>query len=336
MEERFMIEVDKKYTEGLEVLPVVPTLKSYLAELDEQTDLIIVLSHGKFSTGEIIAREVPGIDLILIAHENGQFKEINGVLLKSTFGHQRTFGTLVLKVKDDGILGYEQDLMWLWADTDLSPAPEVRSLVQEFDAIVKAEYSRVIGKCEFDWTREGCPVENVLGNWITDAIRWKTGADIAFQNSGGIRADISAGPITLADIHAISPFNNTLVVFDMTGQEIKNALENDVERGWDRLQVSGIKYKHFSKEMKPQGQRVEYIEVGGEVLVKRGEVLLPDKVFTVATNDYVFGQAKEKYFGFAPELERETGLPLNQVLMEWIEKNEVLVCAIDDRITLLE
>ena len=112
--------------------------------------------------------------------------------------------------------------------------------------------------------------------------------DIAFQNSGGIRADISAGPITIADIHAISPFNNTLVVFEMTGEEVKKALEVDVERGWDRLQVSGIKYKHYPKEAKPQGQRVEYIEVGGEVLVQQGEVLLPDRIYTVTTNDYVF------------------------------------------------
>lgn len=336
MEERFMIEVDKKYTEGLEVLPVVPTLKSYLEDLDKQTDLIIVLVHGKFGVGEIIAGEVIGIDLILVAQENGLFKEINGILLKSTFGHQRTLGTLELKVKDDEIQSYEQDLKWLWADGDLSPEPEISALVRKIDALVKAEYDRVIGRCEFDWTREGSPIENVLGNWITDAMRWKTGVDIALQNSGGIRSDILAGPITIADIHAISPFNNTLVVFEMTGEEVKKCLELDVERGWDRLQVSGIKYSHFPKDAKPQGQRVEYIEVGGEVLVRNGEVLLPDRIYTVSTNDYVFNLAKEKYFGFVPDLVREKGLLLTQVLTEWIEKYEVLVCEIEGRITLLE
>jgi len=336
MEERFMIEVDKKCIEGLEVLPAIPTLKSYIPELDKQTDLIIVLAHAKFNTGELIAREVPGIDLILLAHENGQFKEINGILLKSTLGHQRTLGTLLLKIKDDGIFGYDQDLTWLWADVDLKPSPEISVLVQKFDHLVKAEYDKVIGRCEFDRTREGCPVENVLGNWVSDAMRWKTGVDIAFQNSGGIRADISAGPITIADIHSISPFNNTLVVFEMTGQEIKNALEKDVERDWDRLQVSGIKYKYYPKEMRPHGQRVEYVEVGREVLVQRGKVLLPEKIYTVTTNDYVFGQAKEKYFGFSLDLVRETGLPLNQVLVDWMEKYEVLACEIEDRIIPLE
>jgi 2',3'-cyclic-nucleotide 2'-phosphodiesterase (5'-nucleotidase family) len=336
MEERFMIEVDKKYTEGLEVLPVVPTLNSYIPELDEQSDLIIVLVHGKFNVGENVARGVTGIDLILIAHENGQFKELNGILLKSTFGHQRTLGTLVLKVKDDGIHSYEQDLKWLWADVDLSPDPEISALVRKFDASVKAEYDRIIGVCEFDRTREGSPVENVLGNWITDAMRWKTGVDIAFQNSGGIRADVIAGPITIADIHAISPFNNTLVVFEMTGKEVKQALEIDVERGWDRLQISGIKYRHYPKEMKPQGQRVDYVEVGGDVLVDKGEVLLPDRIYTVTTNDYVFNMAEEKYFGFSPDLVRERGLLLTQVLTDWMEKYEVLVCEIEDRITLLK
>jgi 2',3'-cyclic-nucleotide 2'-phosphodiesterase (5'-nucleotidase family) len=336
MEERFMIEVDKKYIEGLTVLPVVPTLNSYLNDLDKQTDLIIVLVHGKFPTGELIAEKTTGIDLILLAHENGEFKDVNGILLKSTLGHQRTLGTLTLRVMNDEILSYEQDLEWLWADVDLSPEPGISALVQEMDALVKAEYDRVIGRCEFDWTREACPVENVLGNWITDAMRWKTGADIAFQNSGGIRSDIEAGPITIADIHSISPFNNTLVVFEMTGEELKAALEEDVERDWDRLQVSGIKYKHFLKESKPQGQRVEYVDVGGEVLVRKGEVLLPDRIYTVTTNDYVFNMAKEKYFGFSPNLVQEKGLLLTQVLTEWIEKHEVLICEAEDRITLIK
>jgi len=336
MEKRFMIEVAKKFIKDLEVLPAIPTLNGYLPELDKQTDLIIVLAHGKFTFGELIAREVAGIDVILIAQEDDQFKEINGVLLKSTLGHQRTLGTLVLKVQDDRILDYEQGLTWLWADVDLKPSAQISTLVQKFDALVKAEYDKVIGRCEFDRTREGSPVENALGNWITDAMRWKTETDIAFQNSGGIRADITAGPITIADIHAISPFNNMLVVFEMTGQEIKDALENDVERGWDRLQVSGIKYRHYAKEMRPRGQRVEYVDVGGEVLVQKGELLLPDKIFTVVTNDYVYSQAKEKYFGFSPGPARETGFPLNQVLVDWIEKNGVLVCEIEDRIILLE
>jgi len=336
MEENFMLEVDKKHTKGLDVLPVVPALKSFIAELDKNTDLIIVLAHAKFDTGERIAKEVPQVDVILLAQENGQFKEINGVLLKSTLGHQRTLGLLTLEVTEDRVSAYEQDLLWLWADIDLTPSPEISALVRKFDALVKAEYDRVIGRCDIDRTREGCPVENALGNWITDAMRWKTRVDIAFQNSGGIRADISAGPITIADIYAISPFNNVLVVFEMTGQEIKNALEQDVDRGWDRLQVSGLNYRHYPKEKMPRGQRVQYVQVGEEVLVKGGEVLLPHKIFSVTSNDYVFGQAKEKYFGFSPTLVRETGIPLSQVLVDWISENEVLVCEIEARIVVLE
>ncbi len=332
MEERFMIEVDKKCIEGIEVLPVIPALKSYLPELDKQTDLIVVLAHGKFNTGELIAREVKGIDLILLAQENGQFKEVNGVLLKSTLGHLRTLGTLVLKVKNDEIFSYEQDLTWLWADLNLEPSAEISDLVQELDSLVKAEYNRIIGRCDVDRTREGTPVENMLGNWITDAMRWKTGVDIAFQNSGGIRADISAGPITIADIHAISPFDNTMVVFEMTGQEIKNALENDVERGWDRFQVSGMQYKYYSKDYKPRGHRVAHVEIGEDVLVKNGKVLFPDKVHKAVTNDYVYSQAKDKYFGFSLNIARDTGIPLNQVLVDWMMRNEVLVCEIDGRI----
>ena len=336
IEENFLTEVDKKSTQGLNVLPVVDTLETYAGLLEEKTDLLIVLAHGKFDFAEKIARGVPGIDIILIAQENGRFEVVNGVLLKSTFGHQKTLGTLRVKVKDDRIVDYDEDLVWLWADIDLKPDPEISALVREFKASVNREYGRIIGECQKARTRKGAPVESVLGNWITDAMRWKTGAAIAFQNSGGIRADVSAGPITVADIYEVSPFNNALVLFELTGQQIKDGLENDVQRGWDRLQVSGITYAYHPKGARPFGRRVESVAVNGVPLVQNGVVLHPDDVYLAATNDYVFGQAKEKYFGFSLELLRNTGFPLNQVLLDWLEENEVLACEIEDRIVVLQ
>jgi len=336
MEELFLIEVDKKNTVGLEVLPVIPTVKSYMPLLDKKTDLVVVLAHGKFDIAEEIAREVSGVDVILVAQEDGRFKEINGVLLKSTLGHQRTLGVLRLEVRNDKVDNYDEDLLWLWADADLKPAPEIRDLVRELKALVSTEYGRIIGECRKDRTRGGSPVESVLGNWITDAMREKTGADIAFQNSGGIRADIASGPITIADIYAVSPFNNTLIVFEITGRQIKDGLEYEVERDWDRLQVSGLTYAYFPKTVQSFGQRVETVEVGGRSLVQKGKVLDPDRIFKAVTNDYVFGQAKDKYFGFPLKLVRDTGFPLNQVLLDWLEENEILVCEIENRINVLE
>lgn len=336
MEETFLIEVDRKQTIGLEVLPIVSTLNSYIPELDKKTDLIIVLAQAKYDAGKKIAEEVPGVDVVLIADDDFGFEEINGVLIKSSKGNLRTLGSLDIKVQNDRIIDYKEGLIWLWADIDLNPSPEISELIQKIQGSIKAEYNRKIGICERDKTRDPHPVESVLGNWITDAMRWKTGAQIALQNSGGIRADIPAGPITIAEIYELSPFNNVIIVFHLTGQQIKDVLEHDIERGWDRLQVSGITYRYYPKEARPEGERVDYLEVDGEVLVDNGQVLLPSKVYSVASNDYVIGQAKDKYFGFPVSESEDTGFPLNQVLVEWLEQNEVLVCEIEDRIQIIQ
>jgi 2',3'-cyclic-nucleotide 2'-phosphodiesterase (5'-nucleotidase family) len=336
MEETFLIEVAKRRTVGLEVLPIVPTLNSYIPELDKKTDLVIVLAQAKYESGKKIAEEVPGVDVVLLADAQFGFEEINGVLVKSSRGNLRTFGSLLITVQDDHIIHFEEDLVWLWADIEMNSSPEISALIAMIQNSIKEEYNREIGRCERDRTREPHPVESVLGNWITDAMRWKTGVQVAFQNSGGIRADITSGPITIADIYELSPFNNVLFVFELTGQQIKDVLERDIERGWDRLQVSGITYRYYKKGAKPEGARVDYVEVNGDILVEKGKLLLPNKVYTVSSNDYVIGQAKDKYFTFPVLESRDTGFPLNQVLIEWLEQNEVLVCEIEDRIQIIQ
>ena len=84
--------------------------------------------------------------------------------------------------------------------------------------------------------------------------------------------------------------------------------------------------------MKPAGERVVYIEVGGEVIEKDGKVLHPDRVYTVVSNDYLVGHSKEKYFGFAVTDSHNTGQPLDKVMMEWLGKNKFLDYKIEGRI----
>ena len=164
----------------------------------------------------------------------------------------------------------------------------------------------------------------LIGDWITDVMRWKTGTQIGLYNSGGIRSSIYAGPITKASIFNVCPFRNTLIVFELTGIEVKEILELDVDRDKDRLQVSGLKYKYKPRDAEPFGKRVHHVEINGVILVREGKILSPDKIYTVVTNDYVVGQAQDKYFGFPIKKSKDTGLILTDALMEWLEKYKVL------------
>jgi 2',3'-cyclic-nucleotide 2'-phosphodiesterase (5'-nucleotidase family) len=336
MSERFTIEVLKERIADLDVLPVASTLQSRIPELDKKTDLIVVLFHGKYHEALDLAEKVSGIDIILVASEEGQLREVNGTLIQSTLGHQRSLGYLKVAVKDDRVVDHEGKQIRLWAEGRLKPSPEISALVEQVDNAVGSEYARVIGQAKSDYYYEGRSVESPLGNWITDAMRWKTGADISFQNSGGIRDNIMAGAITKGDIFEVSPFRNTLVLFELTGKEIKDLLEHDVEKDWDRLQISGLSYSYYSKSSKPAGNRVHRIAVDGELLVKEGKVLHPDRVFTVVSNNYLVGQAKDKYFGFPVTESKDIGVLINQVLISWLEKYECLDYKIEGRIVKID
>ena len=329
MEENFLVEVHKDRVEGLDVLPIVPTLNSYIKDLERETDLVVVIVHSGFKDGLRIAQEVPGIDVVLCASEDGRFQEENGVLVQSTFGHQRTLGYLKLDVEKGKIINYEQKLIWLWADIELNPSPRISSLVDEIEKAIGEECKKVIGEAESDFMKldyptESLNVENELGNWITDVMRWKTNADIGFHNSGAIRSNILAGSICIQDVFEVSPFNNTIVLFEISGKQLKDILELDVERIRDRLQVSGLTYKYYSHEKKVLGERVDFIEVNGEVVVKDGKILLPEKKYTVVSNDYVVGHAEDKYFGFSVPNSKDTMYPLDQTLVEWLEEYKIL------------
>ncbi len=332
MSEKFLVEVLKERIESLDVLPVVPSLRSKVQELDEKTDLIVVMYHGKFHEAVDIAQNVDGIDVMLVASEEGLVKEVNGVLIQSTLGHQKSLGYLKVDVHDDCVKDYEGKQIQLWVDDQLKPSPRIKALVEYVDEKVGSEYAKVIGRAKQDFFYKGKSVENALGNWMTDVMRWKTGAEIGFHNSGGIRDNILAGPITKGDIFEVSPFRNTLVVFKLTGKEIKELLEHDIEKDWDRLQVSGMGYSYHPKGSKPLGQRIESITINGETLVEEGKLLYPDRIFTVVSNNYLVSQAKDKYFGFSVEKIKDTKVLINQVLIGWLEKHNVLDYAIEGRI----
>ncbi|PZE54828.1 bifunctional metallophosphatase/5'-nucleotidase [Curtobacterium sp. MCPF17_001] len=70
--------------------------------------------------------------------------------------------------------------------------------------------------------------ESTLGNFVAEVQREATdrqGSQIAFMNSGGLRADMAAGPVTYKEAAAVQSFANTLVVLDLTGDQIRQALE---------------------------------------------------------------------------------------------------------------
>ncbi len=153
--------------------------------------------------------------------------------------------------------------------------------------------------------------ETNLGDFTADAYRVQTGADIAFANGGGIRAEIEAGDVTRKALMDINPWNNNMCVIEVTGQQILEALEHGASRYPETsggfLQVSGLTYEinayvespvifdtlgNFSALDETKENRIANVMVGGEKLDLA-------KTYTLAGNAYNLTQGGDGFTMFA-------------------------------------
>ncbi len=329
MESIFKQEILREATEGLNVLPIVSAVKPYADFLEERVDLVVVLAQTSWEESKTILEGVDSVDVVLSAsHSENVYKTEDHRILHNTNEGDSSLGYLKLNVEDGAITESSTGVHKLNTE-NISPDPVVGAMVDQFNNMVSAQLEVVVGSTECELTPNNTEESN-LGDWETDVMRWKTGTDIAFENSGGIRRNIPKGEITKKIIKEVAPFGNTLVTFELKGEKLKQIFETGVERGGDRLEVSGVTYKVDPD--KPMGERVMDIMV-------HGKPYDPEATYSITTNNYVVGQAKDKYFGFAVEDFRNTYIKRASTLIEWLEQHGTIgeeYCEPQDRIQEVE
>jgi 5'-nucleotidase len=122
---------------------------------------------------------------------------------------------------------------------EVRPDSAMAARVERWNRDVAPIAATPIGRSAQTLARGG--VESAVGDFVTDAMRARVKADVALQNSGGLRADLQAGEVTRGAIYEVMPFDNTIFTMDLTGAELKLALEQALESG-RVTQVSGIAY----------------------------------------------------------------------------------------------
>lgn len=110
---------------------------------------------------------------------------------------------------------------------------------------------------------------------------------IAITNGGGLRASIEGGTVTMGDVIAVLPFQNTLSTFNIKGADVIAALENgvsQVEEGAGRFpQVAGLRFTWDATVPAGQG-RVKTVEVrDGDGWVP----IEPEAVYAAVSNNFM-------------------------------------------------
>lgn len=144
----------------------------------------------------------------------------------------------------------------------------------------------------------------IIQQLVTEGFRVRSfEADIALQNAGGVRVELPAGPITIADAYEVLPFANTMVNLEMTGAEIKTVLEEAGDYVASNPSANSGAYPYgagirWDANMSaPTGERFTNIEVR-----RKGETewspLDPDATYVVVTNSFL-ATGGDGWFTFA-------------------------------------
>jgi 5'-nucleotidase len=206
----------------------------------------------------------------------------------SAYAYGKFLGELKVTFDDDGNIT-EASGEPISIDGTVTENAAVKSRIAELAGPLEEIRTKVVassgGVIEGD--RAVCRVQECsMGNLVADAMLARVadqGVTIAIANSGGIRSSIDEGDVTMGEVLAVLPFQNTLSTFQISGQGVIDALENgvsQVEEVKGRFpQVAGITFT-WDASIAPNEGRIVEVMVGGAAID-------PAATYSVVTNNYV-------------------------------------------------
>ena len=188
-----------------------------------------------------------------------------------------------------------KDMMDVCGDT---PDEDVAKIVSAAKESAKTEGEKVVTTLKNDFYRGANSdgesggnrgTESSLNSMIADATLYGVNkltdlkADLGVMNAGGVRADLAQGEVTFAEAFAVQPFGNSLGVVEITGEQLKQALEQQWKPGGERAMLALGLSKNVQYAYDPdaeQGKRITYVSVNGKPLD-------PSKKYRVAGSSFL-------------------------------------------------
>ena len=274
-------------------------------EVDKLTEMgvnkIIVLSHSGYKVDQAVAAGTIGVDVIVGGHSNtllsntneraeGAYPTMVGeTAIVQAYAYGKFLGELNVTFNDAGEIT-EAKGEPIIVDGGVAEDAATKARIMEAAAPLEEIRNKVVANAgaAIEGDRAVCRVQEcAMGNLVADAMLARVkdqGIEVAIANSGGLRASIDAGDVTMGEVLTVLPFQNTLSTFKVSGETLMAALENGVsqmEEVKGRFpQVSGMSFTvDASAEV---GSRVSDVMVGSMALDM-------GKMYGVVSNNYVRG-----------------------------------------------
>lgn len=238
----------------------------------------------------ILAANATDIDIILGGHdhvcENQIVNDRNIIKSGTDF---RQFGLITMNQSDN--IKWTASVKMIDVTSDYKEDAELKQILATYSDSIETHMNEVLGTFSVELEGRFSEIrtkETNLGDWVCDVVLSATGADAVILNSGTFRSDQihSPGPFTMRDLVNIVPMHDPLVVIEVTGRQILDALENAVS-AYPKLegrfpQVSGISFVFDTS--RPPKQRV--IE---ELVQIADEWLGVEQRYTLCIKSYMYG-----------------------------------------------
>lgn len=279
-----------KNIQGVTFPPAADAARQAVAALKARgAEVVVMLSHvGQeypdrpgVSGDDTIAREVPGIDLVVGGHAHIPIpggRKVGDTLIVNTGCYLERAGKAVLRYDDKAkkVVASSATLHPLYLD-ELGEEPKMKAIVERWRLEVGAALDVVVATASAPLTRDRFK-DSTMGSWMTDCLRSWTKTDVAFQNSGGIRTDWAPGPVRLRDVFSLMPFDNRVTTLYLKGSDLLKVFEHAVGRAPGLMQLSGATVTYDPAA--PEGSRVRGVEV-------RGRAVEPEAEYSVTAADFI-------------------------------------------------
>jgi 2',3'-cyclic-nucleotide 2'-phosphodiesterase (5'-nucleotidase family) len=322
----------------------------------EQVDLVVVTMHmgleedlrtGVINPAQVpheneavaIARNVPGIDIIFMGHTHREEPslEINGVLLTQAnyWGKHLSRVDVYLERTQGRWKTIAQASRTLPTDSSVEADPEVLKLAEPYDRETQSWLSRAIGESDQELTATDARFRDTAILDLIQRVQLEAGkADVSMAASFNSEARIPRGAVTVREIAGLYIYENTLVVLQVTGQDLKEALEHSAkyfrayQPGKAAADLVDEKIPAYNFDIaegvtyelditKPIGQRILNLSF-------RGRPLMPEQKLRLATNNYrVNGGGGYTMYKNAPIVYRSSE-EIRDLIIDWVETHKTI------------
>lgn len=283
-------------TAGLEFGPEAPAIDQAAREARAAgADFVVVTAHvgatceqpgtapAEASTGcrgeilEVADALTQPVDLIVGGHTHRRVLTAeDSIPILEAASYSLAYSVTDLERRGGRTVVTRREVRVPFAD-EVSPDTQVARVVAEWERNVRPITERVVATVAEPMERSGD--EYALGNLIADAIRAQTGAQATLVNNGSVRRDLPAGPVSWGVLFELQPFANALVRLEVTGAQLRAALENAVTNGRPDAHLSGMTVRYDSAA--PAGQKVR------EIRLSSGQVVDDDDVVTMGLSEFI-------------------------------------------------